>query len=133
MGSSMKGPEEWWKKPRKIIVEAPHQGWEQVEVWYPAEYGEGQLTEVVQEALRYMGGWGFEHIPDTERSYHGWRRMTVNISGPLCIVKNCGYDLDEDELDGGLCPDCSEVPLSARECRADVDDYYKRMEEEENA
>jgi len=104
---------------RRMVIEVAEAGWDQTTIDYDVQHDiegcYGARTKAIQSFV--WGSYGsltFAPI-EGEKSYEGWSRCTINVSGPMCIKDEGGFGgaclaaLDpknEEEMATQLCWDC---------------------------
>jgi hypothetical protein len=94
---------------RRMILEVVERGWDQTTIDYDVQYDTEGCYGAKTNAIRDHLGLDFAPI-EGEKTYEGWSRCTINISGAVCIGdEDCLTFLDpkdEEDMATQLCWDC---------------------------
>jgi len=99
---------------RRVILEIAEAGWDQTTIDYDVQYDiegcYGARTKAIQSYV-----WAsFDSLTfaavEGDKTYEGWSRCTINVSGPVCIGdKDCLASLDPEDTEDmatQLCWEC---------------------------
>jgi hypothetical protein len=99
-----------------MILEVVEAGWDQTTIDYDVQYDINEYSGAKKKAIQSFiwesyGSLAFGAV-EGEKTYEGWSRCTINISGPVCIRDECKNGdpfldpKDEEDMATQLCWDC---------------------------